>query len=41
MTAVYFILGLLVGFTLAVIIPRALLRKLEDKDEGKEEGEGR
>jgi len=37
MIAVYVILALLVGFMLAVILPRALLRKLEHKDEGEEE----
>ncbi len=38
MTAGYIILGILVGFILAVLLPWALLRKLEPKDEGKEEG---
>jgi hypothetical protein len=43
MIAVYITLGILVGFIMAVIIPRALLRQLEHedegkKDEGKEEG---
>ena len=38
MIAVYIILGILVGFILAVIFPWALLRNLARKDEGKEEG---
>ncbi len=38
MTAGYIILGILVGFVLAVLFPWALLRKLERKDEGKEDG---
>jgi hypothetical protein len=38
MTAGYIILGILVGFILAVLFPWALLRKLERKDEGKEDG---
>ena len=38
MIAVYIILGILVGFILAVVVPWALLRNLERKDEGKEEG---
>ena len=37
MIAVYIILGILVGFILAVVLPWALLRKLEREDEGKEE----
>jgi hydrogenase-4 membrane subunit HyfE len=37
MTAGYIILGVLVGFILAVVLPWALLRKLEREDEGKEE----
>ncbi len=40
MIAVYITLAILVGFLLAVIIPWALLRKLEDKDEEKK-GEGK
>ena len=38
MTTGYIILGILVGFILAVLFPWALLRKLERKDEGKEDG---
>ncbi len=38
MTTVFIVLGILVGFILAVIFPWALLRKLEREDEGKEEG---
>ncbi len=38
MIAGYIILGILVGFILAVVFPWALLRNLERKDEGKEEG---
>ncbi len=38
MIAGYIILGILVGFVLAVILPWALLRKLEREDEGNEEG---
>lgn len=38
MTAGYIVLGILVGFILAVLFPWALLRKLERKDEGKEDG---
>ena len=43
MTTVYIVLGILVGFILAVILPWALLRKLEREDEGKleREDEGR
>ena len=37
MTAGYITLGIIVGFILAVVFPWALLRKLESKDEGKEE----
>ncbi len=37
MIAGYIILGIVVGFILAVILPWALLRKLEREDEGKEE----
>ena len=37
MTAGYIILGILVGFVLGVIFPWVLLRKLERRDEGKEE----
>ncbi len=37
MIAGYIILGIVVGFILAVVFPWALLRKLESKDEGKEE----
>jgi hypothetical protein len=33
MIAVYITLGIAVGFILAVILPWALLRKLESKDE--------
>jgi len=36
MIAGYIIFGILVGFVLAVILPWALLRKLEREDEGKE-----
>ena len=38
MIAGYIILGILVGFILAVGFPWALLRNLERQDEGKEEG---
>ena len=38
MTTVFIVLGILVGFILAVIFPWVLLRKLEREDEGKEEG---
>ncbi len=38
MTTVYITLDILVGFILAVIFPWALSRKLECKDEGREEG---
>ena len=37
MIAVYITLGVLVSFILAVIIPWALLRQLEHKDEGKKD----
>ena len=37
MIAVYITLGIAVGFILAVILPWALLRKLESKDEGKKD----
>ncbi len=37
MATVLIVLGVLVGFILAVVLPWALLRKLEEKDEGKEE----
>ena len=37
MIAGYIILGILVGFILAVVFPWALLRNLERKDEGQEE----
>ena len=37
MTVGYITLGIIVGFILAVVFPWALLRKLERKDEGKEE----
>ncbi len=37
MTAGFITLGIIVGFILAVVFPWALLRKLESKDEGKEE----
>ncbi len=33
MTAVFIALGILVGFLLAVILPWALLRKLESNDQ--------
>ncbi len=36
MIAGYIIFGILVGFVLAVILPWALLRKLERENEGKE-----
>lgn len=36
MTAVLIALGILVGVILAVILPWALLRKLESKDQGGE-----
>ncbi len=37
MTAVLIVLGILVGVIMAVILPWALLRKLEGEDTGKEE----
>jgi hypothetical protein len=37
MTAVLIALGIFVGFILAVILPWALLRKLESKDQGEED----
>ena len=37
MTAVFIVLGILVGFILAVILPWVLLRKLESKDLGEED----
>ncbi len=37
MTAVFIVLGILVGIIMAVILPWALLRKLEGEDNGKEE----
>lgn len=37
MSVGYITLGIIVGFILAVLFPWALLRKLEHKDEGKEE----
>ena len=39
MIAVYVTLGILVGFIMAVVITWALLRQLEDKDEGKKDKE--
>ena len=36
MITVFITLGVLVGFILAVILPWALLRKLEGNDKGKE-----
>ncbi len=36
MTAVLIALGIFVGFILAVILPWAVLRKLESKDRGEE-----
>ncbi len=38
MSVGYITLGIIVGFSLAVVFPWALLRKIERKDEGKEEG---
>ncbi len=38
MSVGYIALGIIVGFILAVVFPWALLRKLERRDEGKEEG---
>ncbi len=38
MTAVFIALGILVGLMLAVILPWALLRKLESKDQEGEDG---
>ena len=40
MTTVFILFGILVGFILAVILPWALLRKLERNDEEKEREEG-
>ncbi len=40
MTTVFILLGILVGFILAVILPWALLRKLERNDEEREREEG-
>ena len=37
MTVVLIVLGILVGVLMAVILPWALLRKLERKDNGEEE----
>ncbi len=37
MTAFLIVLGILVGILMAVVLPWALLRKLEDEDNGKEE----
>ena len=37
MATVLIVLGVLVGFILAVVLPWALLRKLEEKDKGKKE----
>jgi len=37
MIAVYITLGIAVGFILAVILPWALLRKLESEDERKKD----
>ncbi len=37
MTAVYIVLGILVGVLLTVAFPWALLRKLDREDEGREE----
>ena len=38
MITVLIVLGILVGFTMAAIIPWLLLRKLEDEDEANEDG---
>lgn len=38
MTVVLIAFGVLVGFLLAVVLPRALLRKLESEDPGEEDG---
>ncbi len=38
MTVLLIALGVFVGFILAVILPRALLRKLESKDPEGEDG---
>ncbi len=40
MTAVYIVLGILVGVLLTVVFPWALLRKLDREDKGKEKSEG-
>ncbi len=37
MTTVFIVLGILVGLIMTVILPWALLRKLEGEDNGKEE----
>ncbi len=37
MTAVFIALGILVGVLLAVILPWAVLRKLESEDRGEED----
>ncbi len=37
MTAFLIVLGILVGILMAVVLPWALLRKLDDEDNGKEE----
>ena len=37
MTAVYIVLGILVGVLLTVVFPWALLRKLDREDKGREE----
>ncbi len=38
MTLVFIALGIFVGVVLAVVLPWALLRKLESKDPGEEDG---
>ncbi len=38
MSVVYIVLGILVAVVLAVFLPWALLRSLENDDEGKEDG---
>ena len=37
MTAVFIALGILVGFILAVLLPWALLRKLDSEDQERED----
>ena len=38
MSVIFVVLGILVAFVLAVVLPWALLRTLERDDQGKEDG---